>query len=126
MDNLYEKIGANIRAVRKSRKQTQYELAKAIGKSQSAITAIELGERRITLESILKLCNFYEISVNDIVPSSNDTPIGDELLAEKTFLKTLESKHFTADEQQLILDFTNLIIKGRSVNIGESHDQRQE
>ena len=126
MDNLYEKIGANIRAVRKSRKQTQYELAKAIGKSQSAITAIELGERRITLESIIRLCKFYEISVNDIIPSSNDTPIGDELLAEKTFLKTLESKHFTADEQQLILDFTNLILKGRSVNIGESHDQRQE
>ena len=126
MDNLYKKIGANIRAVRKSRKQTQEELAKAIDKTQSTVTAIELGERRISLESILKLCNFYEISVNDIVPSSNDTPIGEELIAEKKFLKTLESKHFTAEEQQLILDFTNLILKGRSVNIGESYDQRQE
>ena len=123
---LYESIGKNIRAIRKSRKQTQEELGKALGLSQSAIMSYETGYRRITLESILKLCSFYEISVNNIVPNDDNSPIGEELTAEMKFLEELKTQHFNAEEQKLILDFANLITKGRSVNIGESYDQRQE
>ena len=64
--------------------------------------------------------------MNDILPLEDRAPVGEELTQEMRFLETLKSKHFTAEEQKLILDFAEIITKGRSVNIGESHDQRQE
>lgn len=114
---LYETIGKNIRAIRKSRKQTQEDLGKALGLSKAAIVTYESGSRRINLESILNVCNIYGVSVNDIIPTE-DSPIGEDLTAEMKFLEDLKALHFNAEEQKLILDFANLIIKGRSVNIG--------
>ena len=113
MSNLYKDIGQNLRAIRKSRKQTQATAAKVIGKTGAAIVNYELGKRSIDLESILELCKFYEVSVNDILPEENK-PVGDELVAEMKFLEDLKALHFSAEERSLILDFVSVIIKARS------------
>ena len=124
--DLYKNIGKNLRAIRYSKKISPVEIAKALDISVSTLTTYESGTRRINLEYILKLCKIYEISVNDIIPTDEKTPTGRELVQEMKFLEELKSLHFSSEEQQLILDFSHLIIKGRSVNIGESYDQRQE
>lgn len=117
MSTLYENIGKNLRAVRKSKKLTQKDLANVLGKGATTVVQYESGERSISLESILKLCSFYGFSVNDIIPEEN-APIGEELVEEMKFLDQLKAFHFNTEEQKLILDFANLIIRGRSVNIG--------
>lgn len=114
---LYENIGKNLRAIRRSKKISPVEIAKALDVSISTVTTYESGTRRINLEYILKLCKIYEISVNNIIPEEN-APIGEELVEEMKFLDQLKAFHFNSEEQKLILDFANLIIRGRSVNIG--------
>ena len=118
----YKTVGKNIRALRKNKKLTLQDIGDYLGHRNTVIGAYERGERAINLEYIVKLCKFYEVTVNDILPLEDRAPIGEEITQEMKFLETLKSKHFTAEEQKLILDFGELITKGRSVNIGESHD----
>lgn len=122
----YKIVGKNIRALRKNKKLTLQDIGDYLGHRNTVIGAYERGERAINLEYIVKLCKFYEVTVNDILPLEDRAPVGEEITQEMKFLETIKSKHFTAQEQKLILDFGELITKGRSVNIGESHDQRQE
>ena len=122
----YKIVGQNIRALRKNKKLTLQDIGDYLGHRNTVIGAYERGERAINLEYIVKLCKFYEVTVNDILPLEDRAPVGEEITQEMKFLETIKSKHFTAEEQKLILDFGELITKGRSVNIGESHDQRQK
>lgn len=122
----YKIVGKNIRALRKNKKLTLQDIGDYLGHRNTVIGAYERGERAINLEYIVKLCKFYEVTVNDILPLEDRAPVGEEITQEMKFLETIKSKHFTAEEQKLILDFGELITKGRSVNIGESHDQRQK
>ena len=124
--DFYKKVGKNLQAIRKQKKLSQEDVGAYLGHGGSVIGTYERATRAINLEYIVKLCKLYDVAVNDILPLEDRAPVGEELTQEMRFLETLKSKHFTADEQQLILDFTNLILKGRSVNIGESHDQRQK
>ena len=118
----YKIVGKNIRALRKNKKLTLQDIGDYLGHRNTVIGAYERGERAINLEYIVKLCKFYEVTVNDILPLEDRAPVGEEITQEMKFLETIKSKHFTAEEQKLILDFGELITKGRSVNIGESHD----
>lgn len=122
----YKTIGKNLQAMRKMRKLTQEDVGAYLGHGSSVIGTYERATRAINLEYIVKLCKFYDVSVNDILPLEDRAPVGEELTQEMKFLETIKSKHFTAEEQKLILDFGDLITKGRSVNIGESEDQGQE
>lgn len=122
----YKIVGQNIRALRKNKKLTLQDIGDYLGHRNNVIGAYERGERAINLEYIVKLCKFYEVTVNDILPLEDRAPVGEEITQEMKFLETIKSKHFTATEQKLILDFAELLISARSVNIGESYDQRQE
>ena len=114
----YKIVGQNIRALRKNKKLTLQDIGDYLGHRNTVIGAYERGERAINLEYIVKLCKFYEVTVNDILPLEDRAPVGEEITQEMKFLEALKSKHFTAEEQKLILDFGELITKGRSVNIG--------
>lgn len=116
--NFYKKVGENLKALRKQRKLSQGDIGAILGHNGNVLGSYERGDRAISLEYIVKLCKFYDVSVNDVVPQEDRAPIGEELTQELRFLETLKSKHFTAEEQKLILDFGELITKGRSVNIG--------
>lgn len=122
----YKTVGQNIRALRKNKKLTLQDIGDYLGHRNTVIGAYERGERAINLEYIVKLCKFYDVTVNDILPLEDRAPVGEEITQEMKFLETIKLNHFTAEEQKLILDFGELITKGRNVNIGESDDQGQE
>ena len=120
MPSLYHKIGRNIKHLRKSNKQTQEDLGNILGLSKTAIVNYENAQRKISLEHIVKLCNFYEITVNDII-GYNDT-------AQKNKQETFDlidkwreefpEEIFSKNEIKLLIDFAKLLITTRSVNNG--------
>jgi len=63
----YEALGAHVMALRKSRGMTQAELARAIGVSQQAVFAYEIGERRISVLVLTKLASIFSTSVEGMV-----------------------------------------------------------
>lgn len=116
MSSLYEKIGKNIKAARKARKQTQEELAKALGVSNTSIVNYEAANRKISLEHIVKLCKFYEISVNDLIQLEEK----EEPKFYRMWREEFEDQDFTENEITLLIDFAKLLLNARSVNNGES------
>ena len=63
----FRALGVQVTTLRKSRGMTQAELARAIGVSQQAVWAYELGERRISVLMLAKLAKVFSTSVEDIV-----------------------------------------------------------
>lgn len=69
---LYELVQQQIQDLRKNRpdkKTTQAKLAKAIGIKRSTLTNIELGNQRPPLHVIYRLCKYFDIGLEDLLPS---------------------------------------------------------
>ncbi len=60
-------LGKNIRYLRKSKKLSQPDLAKQVGKSASAIQMWETDFRSPTMGTVQKLADYFEIPINDLV-----------------------------------------------------------
>jgi transcriptional regulator with XRE-family HTH domain len=69
----FKALGAHVTMLRKARGMTQRELARAIGVSQQAVFAYELGDRRISVLVLAKLAKVFSVSVEEMVGLS--TPV---------------------------------------------------
>ena len=63
----FKSLGAHVTTLRKSRGMTQAALARAIGVSQQAVFAYELGDRRISVLVLAKLAKIFSTPVGDLV-----------------------------------------------------------
>lgn len=59
----FRALGKHIGTLRKGIGMTQAELARALGVSQQAVFAYELGDRRVSVFILTKLANIFEISL---------------------------------------------------------------
>ena len=63
MNNL-ELFAFRVKKLRKQRKLSQQELAEAIGLTQTAISSIESGIRTTTIEKLILLAKFFDVSTD--------------------------------------------------------------
>src|SRR5581483_6232460 len=69
-----KEIGARLRALRKARGLTQAQLAKALGTQQTAVSQVEIGNRGLTVQQVVKLAKALKVSTDAILgPSSGAT-----------------------------------------------------
>jgi transcriptional regulator with XRE-family HTH domain len=90
-----EDIGIKIRTMRKSRKMTQEDLAKAIDQSPSSITMYETGRREPNFETLEALADVFNVSLFEFIPvAETDANFVDEFEyeEEKTAPKILEAR----------------------------------
>lgn len=66
----FKALGAHISLLRKAKGMTQAELARAIGVSQQAVFAYELGERRVSVLILIKVAKVFSIPVEELVGMS--------------------------------------------------------
>lgn len=57
-------IGSKLRDIRLARSLKQYEVAEALGLSRAAISNIENGRRSLTLHTLKRFADFYQIDIN--------------------------------------------------------------
>lgn len=57
--------GARLKELRKDRKFTQSEVAKALDWSQADISQLEAGKRALTIETAFKLAKLFDCSIED-------------------------------------------------------------
>ena len=62
-------IAKKIQVLRQKTNLTQGELAKKVGVSRVAITSIEQGKRKVSVEELLKFCEAFECSYGDLLSS---------------------------------------------------------
>ena len=70
-----EEIGKEIRVMRKSRKMTQEDLAKAIGQSASSITMYETGRRAPDYETLEALADVFNVPLASLLPSNTASTV---------------------------------------------------
>ena len=58
-------VGERIRSIRKSRRQTQAELAKSIGIIQSDLCRMEKGEYKVGLEILFRILRVFEMDISE-------------------------------------------------------------
>ena len=68
-------ITQRIRFLRKNKGYTQQEVADMLGVGRAAYSAYEKGTRSISVQSIIKLSQFYKVSSDFILGLSNNTKI---------------------------------------------------
>lgn len=68
-----EEIGLRIRTMRKSRRMTQEDLARAIGQSASSITMYETGRRSPDYETLEALADVFNVPLTSII--GDDIPV---------------------------------------------------
>lgn len=91
-------LGGKIQGLRKSRGITQKELADFLGYSESLISYIEKGERKISAEDLQKIAKLFSVDIDflldkpkmahfraDITPQNNSNINYDDVMAD--FLK---------------------------------------
>lgn len=60
-------IGKNIRSLRKKKGVLQKDLGRLLGVSRNAICLYEKGLREPSVESLIKICDFFEVSLDYLV-----------------------------------------------------------
>ena len=60
-------LGKRVTQLRKSRGMTQAELARALGVSQQAVFAYEIGDRRISVLVIERLARLFRLSIDQFL-----------------------------------------------------------
>lgn len=96
-------IGARLRALRKSRDMTQVELAKVLGTQQTAVSQVEVGNRGLTVQQVVKLAKALRVSTEAILGATN--AVGhEELPTDRKLLRRLRQieKLPRAEKQALI------------------------
>ena len=65
-DKIFRKIGYSIYIIRKELKITAKELGNQVGKSECTVTAWERGEHIPSFSSVLKVCNVFNCSIEEL------------------------------------------------------------
>ncbi|RAK18874.1 helix-turn-helix protein [Anoxybacillus vitaminiphilus] len=106
MSNLPKLIGERIRNFRKEKGLSQEELAHKANLHTTYIGQLERGEKNATLESVEKVANALEISLEDLFRSINPHANSHEYTLSQivTRLQTMSIK-----DQKMILKFLDLL-----------------
>lgn len=97
-------LSKNIKFLRQQNKLTQEDIANVVGKARSLISAWESDDRDITTEDIIKLSNYFNISMDDLV--GKDLQLNEQ---NKPFdeLEVLfnKNKHILTDDDKETIKF---------------------
>lgn len=66
----YIKLGKNIKYCRKQKNITQEQLAEALDLSSGFVSQIERGVGRMSLDTLINICDFLECSAGEIINNS--------------------------------------------------------
>jgi len=77
VDAVLDGVGARLRSLRRSRALTLADLSRATGTSQATLSRLESGERRPSLELLLRLARTYRVTLDELVdaPDTGDPRI---------------------------------------------------
>jgi quercetin dioxygenase-like cupin family protein len=78
--SVQSEIGSRLRAIRRERRHSLAEVAKATNISKSFLALVESGKSDITITRLMRVTQFYGIHIADVLPSP---PAEDEILVRR-------------------------------------------
>jgi len=99
MDDLSLAIGKNIRKYRKLRGLTLEKLAEILDTDTNYLGQCERGERRFSLDKLVYLMNYFNITANDMIPIPN--PEKKKIKENNVYLQEINELLSNCTENQL-------------------------
>ena len=116
----------NLRYLRKSRNLKQTDLSDMLNISRQAYSNYETGSRTPDLDTLLQICNFYQITLNDLVLNNlRDQVYSSDGLSENVTPYTVgidkntgNKIYLTKEETDMIVDYRTLSDENRRIITG--------
>jgi transcriptional regulator with XRE-family HTH domain len=105
----FRSLGGHIALMRKARGMTQAELARAIGVSQQAVFAYELGERRVSVLVLIKIAKVFTLPVEDLIGLSKTTRIPKGRLSPRAMRHAERLQALTKTQQRFIIRILDVL-----------------
>lgn len=110
-----KEIGTRLRAIRKARGMTQAQLAKALGTQQTAVSQVEIGNRGLTVQQVVKLAKAMKVSTDAILGPSNGAR-EDVLPNDRRLIRRLQQiEKLPKAEKQALLKTIDAFLKSAQV-----------
>jgi transcriptional regulator with XRE-family HTH domain len=110
-----KEIGARLRSLRQASDMTQVQLAKVLGTQQTAVSQVELGNRGLTIQQVVKLAKALHVSTDAILGPTNGAP-HDELPTDRRLLRRLRQiEQLPKVERQALLRTIDAFLKSSQV-----------
>lgn len=111
-------ISKNIKFLRQHHNLTQEDLANIVGKARSLISAWESDDREITTEDIIKLSNYFNVSMDSLVGDdlSKENNVDNDDKYNNLFLKYKQLKE---EDKELIKNLIEIQHKKIDKQLGE-------
>lgn len=105
----FKALGAHVTAMRKARGMTQAELARAIGVSQQAIFAYEIGDRRISVLVLTKLAKVFSTSVEEMVGLSKPVRVPKGRLSPRCVRNARRLQALSKTQQRFVIRIIDVL-----------------
>jgi len=111
-------IGARVRALRDERGLTQAKLAAALGLTQSNVSAMERGDRGLTIHQAVKLGRILHVTVDQLLTGGRPGPATNgRRRYDRRFLRRLEKiETLSKRDRQALLKNLDMFLRGAGVS----------
>lgn len=110
----FKALGAHVSVLRKSRGMTQAELARALGVSQQAVFAYELGERRVSVLILSKIAKVFAVSVEDMVGLSKTARVPKGRLSPRAMRHAERLQALSKTQQRFVIRILDVLERSNS------------
>lgn len=110
----FRALGVQVTTLRKSRGMTQAELARAIGVSQQAVWAYELGERRISVLLLAKLAKVLSTPVEGMIGLSKPPLARRGRLSPRCMRHAERLQALSKTQQRFVIKIIDVLEDGNS------------
>lgn len=100
--------------LRKARGLTQAELARAIGVSQQAVFAYELGERRVSVLLLTKIARVFSISVGELVGMARPVRALKSKVSPRAMRHAERLQRLTKTQQRFVIRIIDVLEDGNT------------
>lgn len=113
-------LGERVRALRKAQEMTQASLAAAIGTQPTNISALEHGNRGLTIHQVVKLAKILNASADDILGLDPARPKRGRRLGEPLAKRLERMGELPRSRQRALLDLVDAYLDKHSGENGRS------
>jgi transcriptional regulator with XRE-family HTH domain len=110
----FRSLGSHIAMTRKSRGMTQAELARAIGVSQQAVFAYELGERRVSVLILAKIAKVFAVPVEEMIGLTKSARMPKGRLSPRAMRHAERLQGLTKTQQRFVIRIIDVLESSNS------------
>ncbi len=102
-------LGKRVTQLRKSRGMTQAELARALGVSQQAVFAYEIGDRRISVLVLERLARLFRLNIDQFLGFAPEPPVRKRRLSPRAMRHAERLQALSKTQQRFIVRILDVL-----------------